>query len=45
MIYNPETATDAEPYWEYEEPTINDVHDVPADHEIKVIDAWVMLTK
>lgn len=45
MIYDPKAAKGTEPYWEYEVPTKNTEHDVPANYEIKVIDAWVGLTK
>jgi len=44
MIYDPKAEKGTPSYWEYEETTINAVHDVPAGYEVKVIDAWVELT-
>jgi hypothetical protein len=45
MIYDPKAAKGTPSYWEYEDPTQNAEHDVPAGYEVKVIDAWVWLTK
>jgi hypothetical protein len=45
MIYYPKAAKEATPYWEYEDPTQDATHDVPAGCAVKVIDAWVKLTK
>jgi len=45
MIYDPKAAKGTPPYWEYEVLTQNAEHDIPAGYEVKVIDAWVSLTK
>ncbi|KAF8850248.1 hypothetical protein BDZ45DRAFT_204755 [Acephala macrosclerotiorum] len=45
IIYDPNAAKGTTPYWKYKVPTQDAEHDVPAGYEVKVIDAWVKLTK
>jgi len=44
-IFDPKAAKGTPPYWEYDDPTINATHDVPAGYEVEVIMAWVKLVK